>query len=159
MTSLGIIFTLICFLQLLVIILWRKPKMILKPHEATKATKRQVTIFLGAVILILYMLFFFQLFKYHQPHPLMNTQYSQEKVYPTPLSNTIQPLGGRQTGSISTLYFLYLSSDKSQDALTKTAFGLRQQYCKNLCIINLYDDKTAFETDIQRVKITDTAKM
>lgn len=159
MTSLGILFTLICIVQLLLIILWRKPKKLLKSHQLTKSKKRQVTILFLTVMLILYGLFFIKLFQYHQPQPLAQTQYTHDTVYPTPAATVAQPLWGRKTGMISNLYFLYLSTDKSKEGVTRTAYGLRQQYCKNLCIINLYDDKTAFEKDIQRINITSEEKM
>lgn len=157
MTSLAILFTIICILQLLIIILWRKPHKLLRAKETAK--KKQVVSFLLIIMVILYGLFFYQLVKYHRPHPLSEEKYNSATVYPTLAPNLVQKLWSRKTGSIDNLYFLYRIADTSETTLTKVAFSLRQEYCKTLCIINLYDEKAAFDRDVERITITSTPKM
>ncbi|MGH7203036.1 MAG: hypothetical protein ACREHC_01165 [Candidatus Levyibacteriota bacterium] len=159
MTSLALLFCLICLVQLAIIILWRKPKRLFKNQKAKKSEISRTILFLFIGMLLLYILFFIQLFDYHKPHPLVDAPYIPTTNYPPPDHNVFSQLGERQTGPIDDLYFLYLSSDKSQTTVTQVAWGLRQEYCKRLCIINLYDNKTAFERDLERVTITDQEKM
>jgi len=139
--------------------LWRKPKHLFKHHKMTTGQIRYANIFLFVGMIILYILLTIQLLDYHKPHPLVESQYVPTTSYPTPAPKVVQPLGQRQTGPINDMYFLYSASDKSESTVTQVALGLRQEYCKKMCIINIYDDKTAFELDLQRVTITSQDKM
>lgn len=158
MTIIAVLFILVCIVQLLVIVLFRKPKKLFRKN-ATKAGVRTMKLVLIIVMIFLYIGLFFALVKYHSPQPLENKPYIFSVSYPTLTPGIVRKLGERQTAMITNLYFLYPGQDKSQAALTTIAFQLRQQYCKKLCIINLYDDKTAFEKDIERVTIASDAAM
>ena len=159
MTALIILFILLCLVQLFLIIVYRKPNKILHYKLATKSGMRSLKIALYIVMIVLYILFFMQLDNYHKPQPLDNKPYLKQTVYPTVQPDLVQQLGARQTASITNLYFLYLGKDKSLQKLATIALQLRHQYCISLCIVNLYDDKTAFAKDIERVTITANTDM
>jgi hypothetical protein len=103
---------------------------------------------------ILYLVFFVQVNAYHKPQPIEQQTYLKSKAFPTVSSDVVRQIGGRKTSKIVNLYFLYLASDKSEQTVSDVAMRLRQQFCTSLCIINIYDDQSAFDKDIQRVSIT-----
>jgi hypothetical protein len=159
MTNIGILFILVVFVQLLLIVVFRQPKKLFHHKILSKKTVTPAKIILIVCMIILYWLLFIQIEKYHIPQPLVNKPYVHKVGYPTLSPDVVQQVGVRKTSTIVNRYFLYLGQDKSSQTLSDVALRLRDQYCQLLCIINLYDDKTAYDLDIERVNITSNAVM
>lgn len=150
MNTLILLFVLICLVQIICIIVWKKAK---------KIHRIRTIIPLALIMILLYLGFFYQLRSYHEPQPIPQKEYSQKTLVPTPDDAILKQLWERKTGSIHFLYFLYQGKEKSESVLENIAFGLRQKHCTSPCIINLYDDQKAFETDRERISITSDETM
>jgi len=159
MLVLGILFLLICLVQFTLIVTYRQPQKLIAHKLLKKSSVEKTKTGLMGIMILLYIIFFIQLDQYHQPQPLEDKPYVKTTVYPTVSPNSVEELGARKTASIINLYFLYKGSDKTEITMATVAHGLRDKYCVSPCIINIYDDKTAFEKDIQRVTITSNVVM
>ena len=154
MNDIALQFILICLVQLVLIILYRQSKNLLHRKIFTKSTLSISKTILFICMAILYIVFFIHVNEYHQPQPLESQTYIKNEALPSVSSEIVREIGGRKTSKIVNLYFLYLGADKSEKTVADVAMRLRQQYCTQLCIINIYDEKPAFDKDIQRVSIT-----
>jgi len=159
MNDIALQFILICFVQLLLIILYRQSKTLVHRKIFTKSTLPIAKTILYGCIVILYTVFFIQVNAYHKPQPFEQTKYIKTEAMPTVSTDVVREIGGRKTSQIMNLYFLYLGTDKSEKTVADVALRLRAEYCTTLCIINMYDDKPAFDRDIQRVSITSNEVM
>lgn len=154
MNDIALQFILICLVQLLLIIIFRQSKNLLHRKIFTKKTLPIAQAVLIIAMVILYAFFFIQVNNYHNPQPLPDITYQKTTVHQKVSSDVVEQLGGRKSSKLLNLYFLYKGSDKSVQTLAEVAQRLRNEYCDSLCIINMYDEKKAFELDIQRVSIT-----
>lgn len=124
-----------------------------------KKSKLPLLIFGGEIIVLLIILST-QLKALSSPHPdIMLTSPSKEQ---TPLFMKIDGITQLEHDIYPTqenYYFLYQKTNKSKDALKGEAQYIKDNFCKNACTINFYDDKRAFTIDHERVIITSTPVM
>jgi hypothetical protein len=154
MNDIALVFLIICLIQFLLIILIYKPQKLKPPKFLSQSNTKLLQIFLVISMLFLYSSLFIQIEKYQKPHPLEAVPYTFTKVYPTAGSNIVQMVGIQKKSPITNLYFIYLSEDKSKQTLASIAWGLRQSNCKALCIINIFDNKSAYDRAMTKDALT-----
>jgi hypothetical protein len=154
--SIVLIFLVLCLLQILLVIHFKKPHFITHrlKIKAKKQTFRTVII---CLIVFFYILLILALkhWQRFQPIPLIPVHTAPAQFGGDATGHAMYTkLGYRESPDIQNFYFLYSSQDKSKDTLAKLANQIRKSDCIKLCIINFYDDMHAYTVDMERINIT-----
>lgn len=146
---------LLTFAQFILVLSNKKPHQIKeKFHIDPRTPIFKVSLLIG--IVILYGALIGQVIGFHRIQPYIGVA-GTTLTGDTP--KMYEELGYRDSASVENFYYLYTSSDRSQDALQIAAVERRIAKCKKSCIINFYDERKAYDLDIQRLTIKEKRVM
>jgi hypothetical protein len=144
------LFLFVIGLQFIFVLSIKKPALLKKKIkiDPTSTIFRAVVL---TVMVIIYFLLVEQVIDFHRVKPYIGTAGKRLTKHDSPL---YERLGYRDSKNVEIFYYLYTLPDKSQDVLQVAAVERRLADCKKACIVNFYDDKKAYDLDMQRLTIT-----
>lgn len=139
--------------------------LMLKHSEWSKTAKGTI---LGGLTGLLIFSFFILITKYMPPryyvapvtskNTLTDLNTLGAQVVTTDNSANYELLGSNSLSNVENYYYLYKGDDVSVNKMQEVSIELRAKNCKKACNISIYDDKRAYEIDMDYFKLTDPSE-